>query len=751
MKKIINKFIFTSIFIEIICAQYLNPYFGGAGNSGYGESGAHLSGPIYGIYNPASLYINYPRVNQSVTTGQFSDFLLLYPTIKDLSISYPVIANSLFLRAYYGKPINNDLRYKYGPDWLRNPQKYYKGGEQHLGLSLAYKIPMSQLFTRGNFFDIRLGVDIAEYWGTIIFNSRNSDDELNNFWLRSFHENYGLSAKIGTLVKFQRSIKYQWTLGTVISSKYPAQTRDIEFDIYSISFGLKRISHRKSIQTGIEAENIFTNYKRKIGVGLQYNFTNYPINSIQMGLYQYPKNTQNDIYRNQPAYWYTIGFTRSIKDWIISASISDELNLNLSRKTPPSSDISKIISISLSIPFKNKKLQMKKNKDVYPEFLDLSIRKREIVIGKEDTLQFYLKLFGKDSLSHPRVFFNVEPKKGIIINTPYIALPTMHHLDMYEVDVPITAVSGLSAGSYDIAASLTYGIDQVLVKNFQINTVNPQIDVVSEFGSETRYILFPVPGSYIMTLKFTNFGNYKSDSLAIDLSDEFSKYGLIENTHFVVKDIKPNTSKSLKINLNSVSDTLPPRIPVTFRFTESNGFDPLPIHSEIVIIDKNRISINQIENDPFLNNFSNFQEFYYVIRPDWDVVKSITKNTNLELNENPKFPGKLVFGPYSQLDVALAYEQTISSYVSGYEIVAVNDNQTIPIVRYFFSVSKTNDIKRKLEELDITFVHIDRQNPSLLLIGPFINLKTILELKDFINEFFPDAEVVSRYPNQVTD
>lgn len=750
MKKYLSLIFVICFFSSTLWAQYYNPFFGGAGNSGYGEAGTHLSGPIYGIYNPATLYLDYPRINQSVTTGQFSDFYLFFPTIKDLSLGIPVIPNSLFIRAYYGKPLENNLRYRLKSGWIHNPDIYYQAGNKRAGLSVAYKIPLTQLLPRGHFFDVRLGLDMAEYWGTSIFRTHEPDSVLNGFWVKTDRGDHGVTGRFGSLIHFINGSRYQFSLGTVLSAFYSMQTRHIGYDRYAFSLGIKySLKTGSSIRFGAETENYFTYYKQKLSFGAQYNFSDFPLNSFQFGVFKYPKNIRNIQYRNQPGYWYTIGFTKSFHNWIICASLSDPINLSLSHKSPPSSDVAKILSFTVSVPLNGKILHKKKEKSLFPEFIDLSLGNREIVIGKKDTLKFYLKLFGRDSLVNPRVFFNVEPKKGMIINSPFIQLPTMHPLDMIAVEVPITAVAGLEASDYDIAASLTYGNDQIMVKNFRVQTVKPQIDVVYEFNAETRYILFPVPGSYILTLKFTNYGNYKSDSLTVNLSDEMLAYGLVEKSQFVLKDIQPNMTKLLKIYLNSVSDTLPPKIPVTFRFTESNGFDPLPIHSEIVIIDKNKISINQVKRDPFLSNFADFNEFYIVFKPSWDTVKRIKKETRFKLSENSKFPGKLVMGPFSRLEVVLAYQQSIQTFISDYEIVAVNKSRLNPVLRYFYSISNTDESKRKLKELSIDFVHADRQNPSLLLIGPFINLNTILELEDFMEEFFPEANVVSRYPNQV--
>jgi len=743
-------FIFYLVF-NLLLGQYFNPYYGGAANSGFGESGGVLSGPIYGIKNPASLFVFHPRINQSVMTGQFSDFYLFIPTVKDVSVELPMYHNTIFLRGYYGQPSTNNLRFGLDHFWTNRPNTYYKLNSKRIGLSIAYEAPMTRIIKRAQYFDLRLGLDISQYWESLTFRNKNSQTQLSRYWLTSLPSDHGITAKVGSIVYISFNPKYQLSLGTVLSKKYSMGRNKLIFDQYSISLGYRqKLYHRKSLQLGIEAENFHKKIPQKLGIGFQYNFTDYSLNSLQFGFYQYPENIYNKYYKNKNTYWSTIGFTKSIHNLIISGNISDPVNLSLSNLSPPSSDFAKIISFTISVPLDRFPITKKIEQKLYPEFLDFSTNERKIVIGNIDTLRFYLKLNGVDSLISPRVYFNVKPKKGILISKPFVQIKTMYPSDIAEISVPFSAVSGMDANKYNISASLNFGTDQIIYKEFKIKTVKPQIDVISKFGSTERYIIFPIPGSYNLTLSFTNYGNYKSDSIIIEPSPNLIQYGLIDKTEYLVKNLLPGKTKNIIINFSSISDSLPPKIPFTLKFIEKNGFDPLPIHSEIVVIDKNAISFNEIQNDPFLTNFSGYHEFYFVLNPKWEDIQKIGKNTKLNMKEDPRFPGKLLIGPYVDVNIILAYDQTIKNFTNNYSIVAVKNFITQPVIRYFVSIANTDETRRKLKELGLELFYKDRQNPSLILIGPFINLKSIINLEAFFKEFFPKAGVVGRYPNQIS-
>lgn len=752
---IIGKFIiFVIVFFingEMAICQYVNPTFSGAQSSGFGESGAQLAGPLGGILNPSSLFINKPRININFITGVYSDYLLFYPTIKNISISIPFIKQTLSMRGYYGIPQENNLRNYSSNNIFGTYNKAYTGGQKHIGASLSYRLPLNKFLRKRNYFDVRVGADVARFWGSLSPQKLNSIE--NDYWVSHFSGKAGYRYKIGSLLYIRYSPVYHWIFSSTFQGSIDNSFSIKEFDYYNFSWGLKYYlfdGNTKSIQLGFEIENLNQKSTRKIGVGIKYNLTDKVLNSFQGGVFTTPKNAYHPKYKDQTLVWYSMGFTKTIRDWVLALSLSDALNLKLSHLDQPSSDIAKILSISLSVPFPvNKIPKLMPAFNATPEFVDLSYKKRKLVIGKEDTITLYLQYLGDEKLVNPKVFFNIEPTTGIVLLEQFIELKSLQHLDFIPLTLPIKAVPGIPSNDYFLTASLTYGNDHFIKKQINIKTTEPRLDIIANVTNKTRYWLFETPGSYILELLIENFGNAQSDSLKVNLPEELLELGLVEKTTYTLTNIKPNTTRKLRIEFKTTRNDLPPKIPITILFEENNGFSPLPLHADFVILNKSLVAFAEIKQDPFLTQFKDFDKFYILLSPDWEELKIIQTETTLEMIHDPNFPGKIVIGPTHDLTTLLAIRFTLDNITNKYEIIGLKGHNTVPIKRYFFMIENEKEAQQTLNEFSILSYYPDLMQSNKLLIGPFKDLKVLLNLEGFIKEYFKYYQIVSRYPNQV--
>ena len=601
------------IFFSSVSSQYINPEFGGAVATGFGEVGGQVLGQYSGLYNPATLNPNIGRINFSVLTGQYSDYLLYYPTLKDISISYPLIKRQLAFQIHYGRSRDNSMRYFRGGTWYKNPLYGYNGGRKSFGFTARYRPPLNQWFHKSNLFNLSIGFDVSRVWGQLANSNRNNNSD---FWLNSVKYLNGANIAFGTYVKLDFSARFKLLFSTVVQGGIADNLNNKWLDFYSLGFGfLYRPTNQSnnSLQMGLEVENVHLLQKRKLGMGLKYNFTNHVENSLQCGIYTYPKNYENSTYRNHQVYWYTFGFTKSLSSAIFALSLSDAINIDLSKQGINSSDIAKVVSLSVSVPIPDI-TKSGINKPVKsPEFVDIRLTNRRIVLGQTDTLSFVLQYFGNDDFDINNVYFNVTPKTGLILLVPFTTIPVLRHNDVFEIKIPFHAISSQPLKDYTIYANLTYDNNKSIRKEFAITSVKPIINVSTSLGNLHRYFLFPVPGSYILEFNFRNDGTTKCDSLEIELSRNLLELGFIDTNLYQVNSIKPGTTKSIKISMNTTRSNLPPRIPVTITFKESMGFDPLPIHADIVIIDKSKVAYSEDKKDPFISEFVEFDSFYVVL------------------------------------------------------------------------------------------------------------------------------------------
>lgn len=757
LQRLITIFTIFLIVVLLNCkfhlsAQYVNPNYGGPLSSGFGESGAQLSGPFSGILNPASLFFYRPRVNLSISTGVFSDYLLFFPTLKDLSLLYPIQKQKTALRLYFGIPKDNNLRKYSDRIPLGNYEGSYTGGQRYIGASIVYRPPLNRLLTRRNYFDLRIGLDVAKSWGIVSSWMKNNVSK-GDFWVDSYEPGSWYHLRVGSLLMFRRAIKFQLALSTVFQSSIATDFSRRAFEFYNLGFGVKYFlsqQNSKNIHVGIEVENPTDISLRKVGLGIQYNFTNMELNSVEGGVFTYPKNVYDIRYNKKPLFWYTLGFAKTIHNWIITFSLSDALNLDLSSRTPPSKDIAKIISVGLSIPLTKRIIPIARSSiNSTVEFLDLNFNKRKILIGKGDTLSFFIQHIGEDPVENPKIYFNVEPKTGIVLLDPYIELPDLKNKDFMCIDLPIRSIAGIPGDNFTITANLAYGRNNTVVKHLEIETTEPILEVITHLTGQKRYWFFEIPGSYILELYIKNYGNHTSDSLTIYLPNKFVELGFVSNSEYHIGPIKPNSSKKVKITLNTSQDNFPPKMPITINFREGNGFDPFPIYADFIMWSTTQISLTESWHDPFINNFKGFEKFYAILNLEWQELQKLKSESTFILREDPNFPGKLVIGPYENIYDILAIRYTLDMLSQNYELVALEKHRFTPLKRYFYIIENTTENKQILAEINRLPYYQDVQQSSKLLIGPFYTIKTIDNLEVLIQEFFSYYQVVTRYPNQV--
>ena len=727
--------------------QYINPPYGGTESTGFGEVGTQLAGPINGILNPSTLLTYTPRFNVSLASGIYSNYYLFLPTAKDISINIPIIKQTLCWRGYYGIPRDNTLR----NSLLHSYSRAYLGGKKFVGTSLAYRLPLNKLLTKWNYFDLRLGTDIAWYQGKLAI--KNPYPDSNSYWVSRTTYTSGARLRFGSLLHIRYTSAYYWILATTLqgSTSHGFSKKRLDFLTWSAGFKYFFGDERaKSIQTGFEVENNRDQSVNKIGIGLKYNFTETENNSIQVGMFTTPKNAYNPLYQNKRLYWYSLGFTKTVKDWLFALSIADALNLKLSKLNPPFSDIAKIVTVSLSIPFSIYNVpQLNPEFNATPELIDFSAKKRRLLIGKQDTLDLYLQYLGEQNLTNPKIFFNIEPPTGILLKKQYIELDEIRNKDFIPLQIPIKAIPDTPSNTYLLTASLTYGNNDLVTKQLTIQTVEPLLDVEAKVSSQTQYWFWEIPGLYNLKLVIDNYGEVTSDSLRVILSDNLTTLGLVDQSVYAVTDIKPHTKKELYIEFRATEGDLPPRIPITIYFEESHGFNPLPIHADLAIVNKTMVIYSEKQKDPFLTNFKEIDKFYIVLSPEWPELKQLSEKTTINLTRNSNFPGKIVIGPVGELTQLLALQSTLSNYSDNYEIVALKGHRVIPIKRYFFMVEKNESTQRILDEIAILPSYSDLLISNKILIGPFQELKSILDLEPFIKEYFKFYQIVTRYPNQV--
>ncbi|MBU4446448.1 hypothetical protein KJ656_15430, partial [bacterium] len=70
-------------------SQFINPPYAGTVSDAHGYVGSLGVGTSYGYLNPAGGFSLYPTVSLGIYTGLYSDWILYYPTIKNISIRFP--------------------------------------------------------------------------------------------------------------------------------------------------------------------------------------------------------------------------------------------------------------------------------------------------------------------------------------------------------------------------------------------------------------------------------------------------------------------------------------------------------------------------------------------------------------------------------------------------------------------------------------------------------------------------------------
>lgn len=737
--------IYTRVFLIIfllvepgksLFAQYINPAYGGVTANAGGTVGSLGIGESYGYLNPAGTFSYYPILSTGISTGFYSDWILYLPTMKHFALRYPIILNRINISLIYGTPDDNKLRYNPGRNILHNGETlntYYRN--EFAGVVAVH--PMLREYV--DKLDIYFGLRLSKYWA-----SYSSGTTINNYGA-------GITLRTGCIIDYYMNEKYKLQFSGIIQpNSIPEANNPSYLGFIGGGLGIGRILDiEKGNRFELVGEMLMPIETRskalKLSAGFSYYLNTIQNRSFSIGIYSFPANPYTTY---NPVYWSTYGFTWEFDYLTVSAAVMDAANLDMIEHS--GSDVGKIFTFSLDIPFKIKKLQsITAGNRSYPIIYNPSYFVKKLKSGTSDTLTYCVTNYGPDIFRNAVLYSNIVGKDGIIVRNKVVQLGDIASKGTKKVEINMESIKGYQAGEYILKSECYYRPDAAVTKLTKIKTVEPALKISFKVKEYRQFLVSYIPGVIRLKVGIKNTGNLTADDIKVILDSNLVKMNMISKSVYLIRQLLPGQQKDFDLTL-VLPDTISGRtIPFTVTVKEKNGYDPLPYYATINLVNRGKYYIEEWQRDAFRNKFFAYQNFFIVIDTDYEGFSKIYASDFYDCQRNPLFPGKLCIGPYLSLqDVYNNYISLKNQYKNAC-VYGVNGNQYDILSRYFIAVNKTDQIIDKLIDLEIGELYQSLQEQHVILIGPFKDLMQIQPMYEFFKVNFLGARVVNYLPNDV--
>jgi len=728
-------------------AQYTNPPFSGSKGDGMGGIGTLGAGNLFGYLNPAGCLADYLTFNYSAYTGVYSDWILFPPTMKNLSIRYPVVSNVLTISGMYGMADDNELYLSANRDLWGNEKlnTYYR---YDMGINISYQLPVSKYTDK---LEVYSGIGIKKYWRWWASNS-----------MKGIDYGGGISFRTGLLLNLRVNPKLTLATALVLQPNSlpwgPYNTfpgfygGGIGFNYY---FNLEKNHYLNFSSEMILPYDWNISKSFKIGGGISYHFPSIRERSIQLGIFSYPYDPTASYL---PVYWTTIGFTYEMKYFTISTAWMDAFNLDLGYRSR--SDVGKIISFSVDIPIRNQKLKkLRLGNSRRVRFYNPKYLPQRVKIGEMTSATIYLQNCSIDTLASGYIYANILPNDGMVLHNKMIPINKLSPGEIKKIDIPFESIKNYHSQYYTLKTEYVISSDNTQTKNIGIHTIEPILSASLRIRPYKQFLVVPTPGCVIISVCVNNSGNVRSDSLQIVFPEEFKDRGFMIETKKIIPVIRPGRTETVDFILNFIDQTRPGdndmELPISVTFKEKNGYEPSPYYTTLHMINRKLIDTELLESDPFINNFKDFLQFYVVFDITAEQYHDLKTNTHYHIDVNANFPGKLCIGPYETL--AESYENYLSliNKVKGIDIYAVNRNRVESISRFFISVPNITENVEKIRDIELYPIFSSAHKyqsffeMNKILIGPFRNLIQTDSALEFIDKHIANTRVITCFPNEV--
>lgn len=734
------KFICSLILIisHPIYSQYINPPFAGTTSDGQGGVGTVGVGSNYGFLNPAGCFSDHINLNFSTYTGLYSDWILYFPTIKNISLRYPIITNRLCVGLSYGIPVDNFLRYDPSRRIIGSGPNLRTYKRSTYSFKIAYHPPILKYFDK---LDLFLGTNISYYWRTT-----NPDQIIN--------DDFGLGAyaRGGAIIEYRCSSHLRIKLSGLLQPNSKAlSTKSTYPGYYGGGMGFKYIFNKRLgnyLEIGGELLMPFwyNSKAMKMSGGVTYRFRADKNSSLQLGVFSYPFDPINSY---NPIYWSSWGFTYDFKYFTASIAFMDAINLKdeyLER-----ADIAKVISFSLNVPLRYKLF----DKTTFgikqqPLFYYPSYTNKSIKIGQIDTLSFFIENQGIKTLPSTIVYTNVVEKEGLLIKDKVLDIGDLKPKELRQVNVPLESLTEYPSQEFTIRAECAYMTDKSIVKYLKVNTVRPILNLSVEMKPHRQFLVVPVPGVSVMKIILHNSGNLSADSIWVILPEKLKEDQIIEENKYFIKHLTPGQKKEFRVLFSFRDNLKTDKIPMTINVKEKNGYEPLPYYTSINLINRGYADQNSISEDVFNQDvIMKFNDYYIVCNPEYEQLKPLFISTGYNVQSNNHFPGKIAIGPYDSYHRVYDLYNSLKVQIEDACIYGIYNAKVEPLSRYFISVAASEATKDKLADIGLFKIYTSTFETGTYLVGPFEAMTQIGLIYEFFEKNFQDIKVVNHLPNEV--
>ena len=730
MRFILIVVIFCCIVIPIQ-SQYINPPFAGSSSDGAGAVGALESSYSYGYLNPAGCFTDYPRINISTYTGWYSDWFLHIPTIKNVSVRYPIVLNRLSSSFSYSIPQDNHLKYSVSHNPLDLGSDLNVALRKQFAFILAYHPNVS---TIANNLDLFIGANVSKYWTAYI------SYPVDNYF------GSGVYFRGGLYAQYHLFPKLKFDFAGVVQPNSVFYSNDVYLPgFYVGSAGViyyLNLENNEYLKLGSEILMPLLNESKttKLSVGLKYHFPTLKNNSIQCGVFSYSVDPYSQY---KPVIWNTVGLSYELKYFAFSIAMMDAINLNT--KYRKQNDTSKIFSLSLDIPFKiKKKISFGDTKQ--PIFRYFKYKSFPIKIKESKSIDLYVRNDGIDTLKSAKIFTNVLPQNGLFIPDRTIDIGHLAAGQIKKVTIPIEAINGYLTQKYLLKAECFYRPDASRSIEIPVQTIEPVLNVSLKMKPYKQILAGYVPGIFVIEVKVNNSGNMTADSLVVKFPENLVSKGIIKKADKVIPHLPPGSEKSVEYFLEFPDTIRNQSLPLNIVFEEKDGYVPEPYYTSIQLINRGNGDKDLLKIDPFTQGFKYIDRYVIVVNGNMETLKQLSF---YQMSYDNHFPGKLVIGPFNTFKETYDNFISVSQIVKTAEIYGITDNRIESINRFFISIEKNDINTYKLLDLEIAQIYTSTLDTGVLLVGPFKSLLDLRPLLSFFEKNFNNVTVQSLYPNEV--
>lgn len=726
------------LLVNFIFAQnsnlYINPNFCGVNSESAGNVGTILDGEGHGYLNPAGNFSDYPIISSSFYYGKWSN-KYLYPQIKSAVFNYPLIINRLNVGLSYSLPQDNVLgKFTENPLKRKNVIDIYKRHE--FSTTVAYHPAFCKNL---NNFDFRFGTKISFY---------NTTSAANKEVIYGNNFGKGFYTKLGAINKFKLSPYF------TIKNSLVFQTNSKVLDDYSSTRFLpgfygaglgftKRYKGMKYASYSLFGEIIGPYRWNKRGVGLSLRFEHPLRREIMFGGYIFPENPYNEDENYNLNRWLTAGINLEFPGFNIAFNYMkgfDLKNNSINHIFSDEVDVrGEIVSANLAIPLKlKKKYSLGATRDPFlfrPDYKDKMVK-----IGAKDSITMYIDNHGKDTLQDTKIYSNIYPSHGIILNDKVEKVGDLPPHQSRRFSIAFESVENYKSEEYVLKSKCFYNQNSSTQRTADIKTITPILNANLKIKQYKKIFLFAVPGEAIIPIKIRNTGNYTAYNVVIQFPDKLVVMGILENPTRVIRKIPPGRTKTkrFKLSFKNIEDNNF-SIPIKILFKEKNGYAPPAYYTNIKVVDKTEMDANLIDIDPFLHSFHNYDNFFMVLKPQSNMFNEL-ENFEVDFKRSNYFPGDLVVGPYEGLDeLYRSYNQLDNPDI--FKLYGIKNSKTEILRRYFLEVEHNQESIDKLDDFNNIRLFQAKKEKNKILIGPFKDYLQIKPLYNFCNKNFDNVSV----------